>query len=389
VMVRAGTRAMYRELLQGPSRRDGAIATTAPLRRVILIGADRFASIAIALTDSQPTRTTQVVAALDARSDYMGRKLSGVPIVGEPLEIGAIADEYAVHGVDIDQVWLSEDEAALPRSLIDGVAVQCEARDLVCVHISDALNLSTPGSPPQLPRASDEAGATFDAPSYFKFKRAFDLVAASALLIASLPLALCVAYAILFDVGAPALFWQQRIGRDGRRFLLYKFRTYRAPFDAQGAVVPVDARLSKIGRAIRASRLDELPQLFNVLSGDMSLIGPRPLLLCDQPADPSRRLRVWPGITGWAQINGGNFVTAEEKNALDVWYIHHASFWLDVKIVIATLRVAITGEKLNQEAVDQALCWCRHESLAAAADAAQRRDGDNALDARLAPDVAQ
>jgi hypothetical protein len=115
---------------------------------------------------------------------------------------------------------------------------------------------------------------------------------------------------------------------------------------------------------MRACRLDEIPQLLNVLVGDMSLIGPRPLLPQDQPSDPRIRLSVRPGITGWAQVNGGTIVTPAEKDALDVWYIKHASLWLDLKIAFDTLRVALTGEALNPAAVSEALRFQR-ESLAA------------------------
>ncbi len=122
---------------------------------------------------------------------------------------------------------------------------------------------------------------------------------------------------------------------------------------------------------IRASRLDEIPQLYNVIAGHMSLIGPRPLLPQDQPDDPGPRLSVRPGVTGWAQINGGTIVTPEEKNALDLWYIKHACLRLDLDIVIGTLLVALAGEKLNGRAVEHAIRWYRQEF---AAHATSRRD---------------
>ena len=126
---------------------------------------------------------------------------------------------------------------------------------------------------------------------------------------------------------------------------------------------PEERRLSKLGRAIRAGRLDEIPQLLNVLVGDMSLIGPRPLLPVDQPSDPRLRLSVRPGITGWAQINGGTMVTPAEKDALDVWYVRHASFWLDLKIAKSTALFGIFGERMNHTALAQAMDW-RENNLA-------------------------
>ena len=159
---------------------------------------------------------------------------------------------------------------------------------------------------------------------------------------------------VLFDVGSPVLFWQQRIGQGGSCFLLYKFRTLRAPFDSDGRPLSDKQRLSWIGKLMRDSRLDELPQLFNVLVGDMSLIGPRLLLLRDQPTNSPLRLSVRPGISGWAQVNGGTLITDNEKGSLDEWYIHNASLWLDLRIVALTLRFGLTGERRNEHALSQA-----------------------------------
>jgi lipopolysaccharide/colanic/teichoic acid biosynthesis glycosyltransferase len=136
------------------------------------------------------------------------------------------------------------------------------------------------------------------------------------------PLFLVVSILILFGFGAPVVFWQKRIGRNGKSFLLYKFRTLHAQFDRDGKPNGNGGDESWIGKSLRRLRLDELPQLFHVLVGEMSLIGPRPLLPQDQPANSTLRLMVRPGITGWAQINGGNLVTTEEKGALDDWYVH-------------------------------------------------------------------
>ena len=140
-----------------------------------------------------------------------------------------------------------------------------------------------------------------------------------------LPLLIVAGLLVLFDVGPPVLFWQERLGWKGRSFLIYKFRTLRAPFDADGKPSLLGREPSAIGQCLRATRIDELPQLLNVLLGDMSLIGPRPLLPQDQPSNTSIRLSVRPGITGWAQVNGAKLVTKEEKEKLDAWYIRRAS----------------------------------------------------------------
>jgi lipopolysaccharide/colanic/teichoic acid biosynthesis glycosyltransferase len=143
----------------------------------------------------------------------------------------------------------------------------------------------------------------------------------------------------------PVFFWQQRLGVNSSRFLLYKFRTLRTPFGDDGRKLSDDERLSPIGRFMRRSRLDELPQLLNILVGDMSLIGPRPLLPRDQPKNIEIRLMVRPGITGWAQVNGGVPLSPDEKEKLDEWYIRNASLWLDLRIVVMTALMFFRGDR--------------------------------------------
>lgn len=347
---------VYHQKLNTLKAKHYAIAAPQNLRRIILIGADRFSALTIKLLEHQRPRTTQAVAALDPRDALIGRAIAGVKIVGLVENFEAIVDEYAVHGIEIDEVWLSDDVTSLSDDTIERVSEQCGARGLKFTRISEALNLA-----PSIVQASgdwrSDADDAMRLGGYFKLKRIIDLVGAGVLLLALMPLTLIAAYLILVDVGAPVIFWQQRIGQNGRRFLLYKFRTYQAPYDKDGRKIPDEQRLSKIGRSVRAARLDEIPQLLNVLIGDMSLIGPRPLLPHDQPSNPRLRLLARPGITGWAQLNGGTIVTPEEKDALDIWYIHHASLWLDLKIVVSTFLFAFKGEKVNDLILQQAMRW--------------------------------
>jgi lipopolysaccharide/colanic/teichoic acid biosynthesis glycosyltransferase len=165
------------------------------------------------------------------------------------------------------------------------------------------------------------------------------------LIVALAPLWLLAALVVFIGVGSPVLFWQQRVGRGGRAFHLYKFRTLRPAYDQTGRELSEAARLSRGGRFLRRTRLDELPQLLNVLIGDMALIGPRPLLPQDQPVNPGARLTVRPGITGWAQVNGGVLLSPAEKAGLDAWYISHASPLLDLRILLLTLRSLISGDR--------------------------------------------
>jgi lipopolysaccharide/colanic/teichoic acid biosynthesis glycosyltransferase len=376
IFARTVVRALHKET---SPRRESIDLNSASrnLRRVLLIGVDRFSAMTIKLTDHQHPRTVQVVAALDAREALLGRSISGVKIVGRAQDLGAVVDEYAVHGVDVDEVWLSDAAAFLTDADLAELTAQCAERDLKFARISEALNL-TPRIAPSSLASPDDAEPAFEPSDYFKLKRVIDVMASSALLVALLPLALIAACLVLFDVGVPVLFWQQRIGLHGRKFLLYKFRTYHAPFDKNGARTPEERRLSKLGRAIRAGRLDEIPQLLNVLVGDMSLIGPRPLLPVDQPNDPRLRLSVRPGITGWAQINGGTIVTPAEKDALDVWYVRHASFWLDLKIAVSTALFALSGERMNHSALAQAMDWRENNLGSRVAVGARAELEDNA-----------
>ena len=324
------------------------------LRRVVMVGVDRFAAIVIKLTDCQQPRTTQIVAALDRRERLSGRTINGVKIVGRPADLAAVIEEYAVHGVEIDEVWLADHSTTHEEAT--RIEQQCRAFGVKARAISHALNL-TPLHAPIFHAPRTDASVVTTNGGYFRFKRSTDAVMAAILLILLAPLALIIAGVTYLDVGAPVIFWQRRIGQGGREFFLFKFRTYQAPYTRNGEPVAGEVRLSKIGKTIRATRLDEIPQLVNILRGDMSLIGPRPLLPIDQPKDPTSRLLVRPGVTGWAQIMGGTLVTAEEKDALDVWYIHHASPLLDIKIIIRTLKIVFHGENKHHDEIDAALKW--------------------------------
>jgi len=182
-------------------------------------------------------------------------------------------------------------------------------------------------------------------------KRILDLTITIPALILLSPLMGLIAGLVYFKFGPPVLFRQQRPGLHGKPFILYKFRTMTDDRDAQGNLLPDDQRFTGLGRLLRSISLDELPELFNVLRGDMSLSGPRPLLmqyLERYTSDQARRHEVKPGITGWAQVNGRNALTWEEKFKLDVWYVDHQSFWLDLRIILLTLWKILKREGISQ-----------------------------------------
>ena len=170
-------------------------------------------------------------------------------------------------------------------------------------------------------------------------KRAFDIVFSVGWLIGFAPLLLAVAILVRLKLGSPVLFIQERPGFLGRPFRMVKFRTMTDERGPDGELLPDEQRLTPFGKFLRATSLDEFPEMWNVLIGDMSVVGPRPLLMryvSRYSAFQTRRMEVKPGVTGWAQVNGRNLLTWEEKFALDVWYVDHRTFLLDMKIVVMT-----------------------------------------------------
>jgi lipopolysaccharide/colanic/teichoic acid biosynthesis glycosyltransferase len=183
-------------------------------------------------------------------------------------------------------------------------------------------------------------------------KMGLDRIAAACGLLLSLPLQLLLGIGILLNMGRPVFFVQARPGWKGRSFNLVKFRTMRRALDAEGRPLPDAQRLTWWGRALRSASLDELPQLWNVLRGDLSLVGPRPLLpqyLARYSPEQARRHDVLPGITGWAQVNGRNAISWEEKFSLDVWYVDHWSLGLDFKILFLTFARVLQRSGVSQE----------------------------------------
>jgi lipopolysaccharide/colanic/teichoic acid biosynthesis glycosyltransferase len=177
------------------------------------------------------------------------------------------------------------------------------------------------------------------------------LLAAIALILLS-PFVAILAIAIYFKMGSPVIFDQARAGKDNRIFTFYKFRTMNDQRDSNGNLLPDKERLTPLGEFLRQTSLDELPQLWNVLRGDMSFIGPRPLIaayLDRYTPEQARRHEVTPGITGWAQVNGRNSISWEKKFQLDVWYIDHWNLWLDLKILIQTVVKIIAKEGIDED----------------------------------------
>jgi lipopolysaccharide/colanic/teichoic acid biosynthesis glycosyltransferase len=182
-------------------------------------------------------------------------------------------------------------------------------------------------------------------------KRCLDIALTIALLVVLSPLLLLIALLVRSQLGKPIFFRQLRPGRHGKPFMLVKFRSMNDANDGNGNLLPDEQRLTAFGRFLRSTSLDELPELWNVLRGEMSLVGPRPLLmeyLARYTPEQARRHEVRPGITGWAQVNGRNAITWDEKFALDVWYVDHLSLWLDLHILLRSVSVILQRHGVNQ-----------------------------------------
>ena len=271
--------------------------------------------------------------------------------------------EFAIHGVNTDRVVVAGEADLMSEAVLHAIERICQKRQIELAFLPRMLGV-TKGKAQQVAReqpcgigeratcaqhrkmldsasgcSGTGAAATEVVSPYFRFKRVIDIVGALVLLVLLLPLLIVGGLLVLVDIGPPVFFWQERQGWKKRSFLMYKFRTLRAPFDADGTPILTNRLPSRIGQFLRATRIDELPQLLNVLLGEMSLIGPRPLLPEDQPNNTSIRLAVRPGISGWAQVNGGKLVTKEEKEKLDEWYVRNASLLLDMRIALMTLAV--------------------------------------------------
>lgn len=183
-------------------------------------------------------------------------------------------------------------------------------------------------------------------------KRLLDITASAVGLVVLSPIFLILVYLIRKNLGSPVFFTQIRPGLNGKPFKMYKFRSMRDAVDADGNPLPDSERLTPFGKKLRASSLDELPELWNVLKGDMSLVGPRPLLmsyLLLYNDFQRRRNEVKPGITGWAQVNGRNAISWDKKFELDVWYVDNLSFWLDIKILFLTIKKVFIKEGISAE----------------------------------------
>lgn len=314
---------------------------------VIVIGSNRLSSLYIEFLHAYASGRSRVIAILDDRPEMIGRSVGGVRVLGPALDLLPVMEEFKEHGIRTTRIIVGGDANFLSAETVADIRRICSEGDVKLDFVPQLLGLGASGAMTTAPAPVRNTPALYPVPRYFGVKRAIDLVLVSLLIVLLLPLFLAVSAIVLLDVGSPVLFWQRRVGMNGCPFQMHKFRTMKPAFDWRGMPVASGVRTSWVGDILRKLRLDELPQLLNVLVGDMSLIGPRPLLPQDQPSNPDLRLSVRPGITGLAQVCGGTLLSPAEKNEFDEWYIRHAGLLLDLKILAKTFMVVLAGEQRN------------------------------------------
>lgn len=363
------------------------------VENILVVGAGELAWFYTRAVASLAFVQQKIIGMIDLERGNRGRSLAGHTILGSCARLDEILSELAVHGVRIDRIIVAEPLAGPGSTHWEALCRACGQRGIPVDFLPEQLALPGLEGLLETNRRMREArevgefanvqekavGQQIPLPGslhpgadhfYWRFKRVLDCIAASILIFLLLPLSLITGLLVFFSFGTPLLFWQERMGRFGQPIHVHKFRSMRAPFDAQGVPLTDHERETRIGRFLRASRLDELPQLFDILRGDMSFIGPRPLLPVDQPPDPRKRLSVRPGLTGWAQVHGGKVITPVEKGALDEWYIDNANLMVDFRICLLTLRSVVKGDTRDGEMVKKALadCGITHTSCVTAFD---------------------
>ena len=325
-------------------------------QNVLLVGVGSLAELYLRSIDQFAAHHLAVVGILASGEELPGRQLRSYKVLGRPEELSEIARELEIHGAPLDRVVVATPREGLSSEALDALLALERSSPVKVDWLHEVLGFGvTSGQAAVVAEVAQEvtcdpklsALSTLSIGRYRRRKRVFDFVGSAVLVLLLAPVGAVVAALVALDAGLPVLFWQKRPGRDGRTFKLYKFRTMRGAHDRAGNRFPDEARSSRIGVWLRKTRLDELPQLYNILVGEMSFVGPRPLLPCDQPDNVSVRLGVRPGLTGLAQAYGERTMPPNDKNALDLWYIQNASFWLDIKIISRTAIVLLRGERLD------------------------------------------
>ncbi len=329
------------------------------IETVLLIGLNKLAELYLQCLSEQDTGRVRI-AGLLGDAGRTGLSVHSHPILGKPEQVDSILRRLELHGVFVDRILVAARRGELSVGVQRALSQIQQTTTIAVEYLIERMGLpSAPsGSSAAKPASKETVSSTlvavnqaFERVPYQQVKRAIDMIGSAVLLLVLTPLFLLVGLLVAADVGWPLVFWQQRPGLGGRPFKLYKFRTMADAYDSDGQRKSDNARVSAVGDFLRRSRLDELPQLLNILKGEMSFVGPRPLLPVDQPIDSRSRLLVRPGLTGWAQIKGGRHISPADKATLDVWYVRNMSLTLDLTIMLKTVPVLISGERVTEMAI--------------------------------------
>lgn len=395
-----GARIVARERYQLSQRRHSMLANMASGERpdddcLIVVGMNKLTLLVIGAIEELSDRQVRVAGIISEGHVPDGHKLQGYPLIGANQDLTLFINSLREHGMRVNRLVITLNSSALSPRLRSTIHQLEQTHDIKCIHLLDLLahpDSSGDSGPPHnydeqssLPRPSPDDGLNarrlgtaqrsalrtsiakhpqgreHDANQllaltrrpYLRLKRLLDATVALCAIVLLLPVFALVALLVAMTIGHPIIFWQDRPGLAGRRFRLYKFRTMGDAYDAKGRPIP-EGRINAVGHFLRATRLDELPQLWNILAGDMSFVGPRPLLIVDQLDGGSLRHLLRPGLTGYAQVIGGRVISPTDKMVLDVWYVQNVSLRLDLEIMARTIPIIAFGERVDRGAISRA-----------------------------------
>ncbi|KAI94160.1 UDP-galactose phosphate transferase [Rhodomicrobium udaipurense JA643] len=341
---------------------------------LLVVGISKLTELYLQAAAELAPGRIRVAGLIGSTDRHVGRLVASHPVIGDTDELESILDDLKVHGVTINRIVVvlpfhslgdSERETLLRIERSRSIVLQFLVQDLG-FNFGKPVLVSKSGGAAWSQRTSNFClqNVSFHIPPetlekiarrrYWKVKRFVDFFIALSAIVVLSPFLLVLAACVAASVGFPVLFWQQRPGLGGRPLRLYKFRTMKAAYSSDGERLSDAERVSRLGSLMRRLRFDEFPQLFNVIRGDMAIVGPRPLLHWEQTEAQSARLLVRPGLTGWAQVVGGRDISSNDKAALDVWYVQHASLHLDIKIALRTILVMVFGERISAGDIEKA-----------------------------------
>ena len=398
---------MYRRLRNKRKRlvRQQRTGNFGSREQILIVGVNELTNLYISVVAECAGNVAEIVGLLSQEDRHKGRLIQQRKVLGRPDEVLTILAELRVHGVYASRIVVAMPFEALTLDSREALLEVERRGDAELVLLKELIGLQKHSgrNAPEVPGNTDGevAASALEEPTnpelqqsrqtesvdpwhsprtqYVVVKRFVDFLGAFALSVFLMPVVAVVALLVLINDGIPILFWQKRPGRKNEPMRIYKFRTMRRAHIADGSRIADVDRVTWLGRFLRRSRLDELPQLYHVIVGEMSFVGPRPLLDVDQHETDRTRLSVLPGITGYAQVCGCNRLSVEEKMILDNWYVENMSLRLDLFIIYKTVGVLFYGEHRDEAAIAQVKA-AKAKSIAANAQIVLRKNTRNEQD---------